>query len=255
MSLGTYFWAGWVAVLGLGIGSFINVVVDRLQAGESLHGRSYCPHCRHRLPWYCLIPVVSYVALRAHCHFCRRPIALQYPVVEVSAGALFALAALWFIADPWRLAWHLAMFSILLMIFLYDLKYYMIPDVFSLTGLVLAVIGQIVFGTAWWSIGLGMGVGASIFLIQYLVSRGRWIGGGDVRLGVLLGAYLAWPLTLVGLFFAYIFGAVAALFLLARHQKQFGDKLPFGTALAVATVFTVFFGQDILWWYLYGIFR
>lgn len=244
-----------VALFGAGIGSFINVVVDRVQAKQSLGGRSRCPHCHHVLPWFCLIPVISYLALRARCHFCAQPIALQYPVVELITAALFVLAAIWFWSQPWVLLWHCGMIAFLIMIFLYDLKYYLIPDVFSLPGIALALIGQLAFGTPLWNIALGMAVGAGVFMLQHLVSRGRWIGGGDIRLGALLGAYLAWPLTVVGLFFAYMFGAAAALTMLFLKKKKFGDVLPFGTALAAATVFTVFFGEDMLWWYLYDVLR
>lgn len=243
------------ACFGLGMGSFMNVVVYRLYVHKSLGGRSQCPHCQRVLPWYCLVPVVSFILLQAKCHFCKKPIALQYPLVELVTGGLYAVTTIWFITEPWQLVWHLGMMTILVLIFVYDLKYYLIPDVFSLTGIGLAVIGQLAFGMPWWKLALGIAVGGGVFLMQYLISRGRWIGGGDIRLGALLGAYLSWPLIVVGLFFAYVFGATVAVGLLLRSKKQFGDKLPFGTALAAAAIFTVFFGQDIMFWYLYGLLR
>lgn len=241
-------------LLGLGIGSFINVAVDRFHAGQSLLGRSRCPHCTTILPWYTLIPVFSYVALRGRCHFCGKTIAIQYPLVELATAILFVLIAIRFWTAPAEMLWHIAMGAILIMIFLSDLKYYEIPDAFSLPGLVIAVGGQLIFDTDIWKVIVGILIGGGIFLIQYVVSKGKWVGGGDIRLGALLGAYLAWPGTLVGLFLAYLLGGTVAVVLLLCRVKRIGDRLPFGTALTIATIVAVFFGDRILQWYVYELF-
>jgi prepilin signal peptidase PulO-like enzyme (type II secretory pathway) len=240
-------------LLGLGLGSFINVVVLRLRAGQALTGRSACPHCHHPLAWYWLVPVMSYLWLGGRCHYCRKTISLQYPVVEAMTGALFVIYAVWFSFDPLRLLVNLTILIFLIIIFIYDLKYYLIPDSISVPGIVVAILGSLLLGMPVWRVALGLTVGAGIFMLQYLLSRGRWIGGGDIRLGALLGAYLAWPQISVGLFLAYMFGAGLALPLLLAGRKHFGDKLPFGTVLAAAAVITSLVGEDILQWYLYDI--
>lgn len=237
--------------LGLGIGSFINVVVLRLHAQKSLTGRSACPHCHHQLAWYWLIPVLSYLWLGGRCCYCRAPISVQYPLVETVTAALFVVYTAWFMYEPLQLAVHLIVLVFLIIIFIYDCTYYEIPDSISLPGLAVAAVGGLVLGVEWWRIALGIVIGAGLFVIQYAVSRGRWIGGGDIRLGALLGAYLAWPHVLVALFLAYVLGAIIAVWLMLGGKKRFGDKLPFGTVLTTAAVITSLVGQDLLQWYLY----
>jgi len=239
------------ATLGLGLGSFINVVVLRLHAGKTLTGRSACPQCHTQLAWYWLVPVLSYVWLHGRCHYCHKPISAQYPLVEAATAALFVVYTVWFLYDPMRLAVNLIVLVFLIIIFIYDYKYYVIPDSVSLPGAALALLGGLILGVEWWRLLLGIGVGAGVFIVQYVVSRGRWIGGGDIRLGALLGAYLAWPHIMVGLFLAYLLGAAIAVGLMLTRKKQLGDKLPFGTVLTVAAVVTSLVGEDILQWYIY----
>lgn len=239
------------ALLGLGLGSFINVVVLRLRAQKAITGRSACPHCHQQLAWYWLVPVLSYLWLGGRCYYCRASISVQYPLVETVTAALFVIYTVWFIYEPWQLAMNLIVLVFIIIIFIYDCKYYEIPDSVSLPGLAIAAIGNLILGMEWWRLTLGVAVGAGVFVLQYAVSRGRWIGGGDIRLGALLGAYLGWPHIIVGLFLAYLLGAAIAVGLLLGGKKRFGDKLPFGTVLTVAAVITSLVGQDILQWYLY----
>lgn len=244
-----------LALLGLGIGSFINAAVLRLNAEQTLMGRSQCPHCHHVLAWYTLIPLASYLALQGRCLYCRHPIAPHYLVVEAVTATLFVLAGLLFMEQPLQLALVAFTSAVCVAIFLSDYLFYTIPDAISLPALVVVVLGQWLIGTPWYQILLGIAIGAGVFALQYLLSRGRWVGSGDIRFGAMIGAAVAWPNTLLALFLAYVGGALVALPLLLRKQKKMNDAMPFGTFLAVACIITLYLGDQIVDWYLYEILR
>lgn len=243
------------AIFGLGIGSFLNVVILRTRAKRSLTGRSQCPACHITLRWYQLIPVLSFLIQHGRCAYCHQPISLQYPLVELATAFIFALLSIWFYSEPIRLIWYLLYAIFLILIFVYDAKYYLIPDLFSLSGIVVGVLGSVVLGASWQSLLLAIAFGAGIFIVQYLMSRGRWIGGGDIRLGAMMGAMVGWPNIIAALFVAYVLGAVVALALMLTGRKAMQDQLPFGTFLTLATLLTFFIGDDIVHWYLYEILR
>lgn len=240
-----------LALVGLGIGSFLNVVVLRLNAAETLLGRSHCPHCKTTLPWYTLIPVGSYLALRGKCVFCKHPIALHYPAVEAVTAGLFVFTGLVLPADPMRLAFYLILIAICLAIFLSDYLFYTIPDALSLPGIAIAIIGQLLLGEDWWRVAVGVFVGGGVFALQYILSRGAWVGSGDIRFGAMLGAMLSWPNIFVALFIAYVVGALLVLPMLLVRKKGWKDTMPFGTFLAAAGMITLLFGDSIMHWYLY----
>ncbi len=242
-----------VTVLGLVIGSFINVVVLRTQAQLSWWGRSACPHCSSQLAWYDLFPVASFLVLRGQCRQCQSKIAWQYPVVESVTALVFALLAYWFYADPVRLLMYLVYASSLIVIFVYDLKYYLILDRFTLPMVVFALMANQILGVSLSVSVFGMMVGAAFFLVQFLWSRGRWVGGGDIRLGAVMGAMLGWPQICVALFLAYGLGTIVAVALLAIRKTTLQGQFPFGTCLTLATLITLLFGQQLLYWYLHDL--
>lgn len=226
-------------------------------------------HCGEKIIWYDNIPLFGFLRLRGLSRCCRRPIPQDYFWVELAGGFLFLLVALYHlnlvIFNPVFFARDLFFICILLVIFLYDAKYQLI-----LTGVVAAGgLGGFIFNlftarpfTTYIllfnhnaaaiasNLALGAIVGWGWFAFQYYASRGKWVGGGDVRLGAMLGLWLGWPLILVCLFFSYILGALVAVPLLILKKKQFGSALPFGTFLAVGAVITIFYGQPIFNWYL-----
>ncbi len=242
-------------LLGLGIGSFINVVIFRVKSKEALTGRSHCVACDHQLPWYELIPVFSYLFLQGKCSQCKQDISVQYPVVEMSTAALFGIITVWYLTNPIVAIIYLIYTVFLIIIFVYDLKYYLILDVFTIPGIVLAIIGGVFLGLNWLSIALGMIIGGGFFFLQFVISKGKWIGGGDIRLGALMGAMLGWPNILVALFIAYLIGAVIAIGMMLQRKKGMKDTLPFGVFLTLATFITFLFGSDIVNWYLYEILK
>lgn len=253
-----------VFVFGLAIGSFLSAFVYRLERGESaLHGRSYCPQCKHSLAWYDLVPLLSFLFLRGRCRYCKKSISLQDPLIELATGVLF-VAVFWF-SIPWldqgvenlmRLSFTWAIGAILLAVFAYDFKHFLIPDI-----LVYSAIGL----TALWRVFEFLNVGnfetlasaliagfaaAAFFLAIYLVSRGRWMGFGDVKLAFLLGLFLEWPSILVALFSAFSLGAIVGLYLIALKKKGFKSEVPFAPFLIIGTAIAFFFGSRILSWYL-----
>jgi len=139
-------------------------------------------------------------------------------------------------------------------IFLYDLKYYLILDVITLPSIIIVLILNLIIGFEWQNLALSGIIGLSFFLIQFVVSRGKWVGGGDLRLGLLMGVALGWPLVLVAIMLSYIGGSFIGVYLLVKNKKKWGSKLPLGVFLSVGTVVILFWGQKILDWYLALIF-
>lgn len=248
-----------LTLLGLAVGSFLNVVIARLPAGKPLTGRSFCPKCKTTIRWYDNIPLVSFLLLRGRCRHCRKPISWQYPAVELATAALFLLAAA---AHPAAgldglalalLARDLAAISVLIVVFVIDLRHFLIFDVTTLpaAGVLLAV--NLALGVPWPSLLLGGILGAGFFLLQYAVSRGRWIGGGDIRLGLLMGVLLGWERLVAALFLAYAAGAVVGIILLATGRKSPSSPVPFGTFLSAGTIAALLYGGELITWYWKGL--
>ena len=247
-----------VFVLGLIVGSFLNVVIYRLSEGSSpFIGRSSCPSCRHVLSAADLIPVLSFIALRARCRYCHRPVSWQYPLVELAAAMLFLLIAFHLapsglVTQDFSLTFTLlaAYASFLIVIFVYDLRKYLILDSVIVPASILAILGNILLGGSWRSMLLAAVAGAGFFALQFIVSGGRWIGGGDIRLGALMGLMLSWPMVIVALMIAYILGSISGLALILSGTKTLKSKIPFGTFLSFATFLTLLYGDQLLSWYL-----
>ncbi len=263
------------AILGSCVGSFLNatalrwgsgqsVVFEKNTDGKSQAARSRCMSCGHALGGWELIPIVSFAMQRGRCRVCYTRLSSQYIVVEIVAAVLGAL--------PWVVLWlastqvgyptvfpaneiqaaAIAVFSwVLLFLFLYDLRYQIILDRVSLPAMLLAVVVSLsVFGRTWESIGLGMLVGGGVFFVQFILSRGKWIGGGDIRMGLLMGALLGLPSTIVALFLTYIIGAIVAVYLLATNRAKRDTKIALGTFIALGTVICLYVGDALANWYL-----
>jgi len=249
-----------VFILGLFIGSFLNVVILRLHRQESfVKGASKCLFCGHRLYPKDLVPFFSYFYLKGRCRYCKQKFSSQYPLMELATAIIFSLIFL-NIAPNGDIAllglkeivqifnwWALAGF--LLIIFVYDLKYYLILDNVIWPALVLAIVVNLFLGFAWLDLLLAMVIGGGFFLVQFVISKGRWIGGGDIRLGLLMGAILGYPHILTALFIAYVLGSLLSVWLLLASRKGWKDKVPFGTFLTLATWLTMLYGQELVNWY------
>ncbi|MFH1598487.1 MAG: prepilin peptidase [Patescibacteria group bacterium] len=229
------------------IGSFLNVVVYRLKHKQSfLKGRSHCPHCKKTLGFWDLVPIFSFIFLRARCRYCRQKISWQYPLVELAAALAFVLP---FLEFGYSIHFWLAAIVIcfLIIIFVYDLRYYLILDEVVVPAIVLVLIFDIfVKGNQFTDFIWGGLIGAGFFLVQYLISRGKWIGGGDIRLGLLMGLLLGITKVVAALFIAYIIGAIISLILISLKKKKMKSQIPFGTFLSLATVVVLLYGDSLI---------
>lgn len=243
-----------VFFLGLLIGSFLNAVIFRLRAGDSFaRGRSYCPKCRKTLAWYELVPILSFFLQGARCRACKQKIDWQYPLVELATG--FGFLLVWAVAGDqglWRAVEGWIFLSFLVVLFVYDLRYGLIPDQIVLPGIAIAAVFFLASRPSLSVVGywvLGILIGAGFFAFQYYASRGRWVGDGDIRFGALMGAMLGWPGVAAGLFLSYIIGGATAAGLLLAGKKQFGQTLPMGVFLALGTFLAWLWGDQIIAWY------
>jgi len=246
-------------LLGLAIGSFINAAAYRLANKENIvTGRSHCVHCTYQLQVKDLVPIGSFLVLKGKCRQCKKPIPKDYFWVEVLTGLLFAFVGYqWFALGGssdyltiLALVRDLIVVAVLVFLFVFDAKHYLLPDIVTLPAIVIVLIIQLLLGASINLLLIGAAVGGGFFLLQYVLSKGKWVGGGDIRLGVLMGVILGWPVIIPGLFLAYLIGMPVALYLLARGKKKMKSAIPFGTFLAISTLISMWWGQDIISWYV-----
>ena len=272
----------WLVALGLVLGSFTNAAIWRLHMQQSgkrqakklglsdrdlsiTTGRSVCTHCGHQLSAWDLIPVVSYVWLRGKCRYCRKPIE-DTPLAELLLPALFVVSYIWW---PYNLTtsavtygdilfglWLAALVCFVILA-IYDIRWFLLPDrvVFPLILLAVAATvvhatvfhgGFAVLATAAW----GVILTAGLFYVLYGVSKGGWIGFGDVKLAIALGLFVGGPLSaLLLIFIASLAGSLSAIPLLLRGKAAGNTRIPFGPFLLLATVIVMLFGTILSDWY------
>ena len=261
------------------MGSFVNALVWRIheqytESGKKkpdktylkrlsvTNGRSMCPNCKHALAARDLIPLLSWLSLKGRCRYCNKPIPVYYPAVEVFTALLFAASYLW-----WPIALNgnqivvfvfwLVITPGLIALLIYDLRWMLLPSriiyplgVFALTQAVVAIVIADQPVSALVNTVLAVIVGGGIFYVLYQVSRGKWIGGGDVRLGWLLGLLAATPArSFLFIFLAAIIGSLVSLPLLLSGRVKKSSVIPFGPFLIISIFIVQLFGADILHWY------
>jgi len=245
-----------VFVLGLCIGSFLNVAIFRIHEGRSIiKGRSKCKTCEEPISAHDLIPVLSYFILRGRCRKCKNVISWQYPLVEFVTGILFLLFYFKLgdssIEGMYTLVRDWIFIAFLIVIFVYDLRHMYILDRFTIPAMIIAIIFNLWLGTVpAMSLITGAVVLGGFFYLQFVISNGAWVGGGDIRMGALMGLMLGLNQGLVALFLAYLLGAIIGVMLLLT--KRVGRKTPiaFGTFMAISTAVILFFGDAPLQLYL-----
>lgn len=246
---------------GLAIGSFLNCVVYRLETRKSfLKGRSFCPHCNHKLGFFDLIPVFSFLCLKGKCRYCNKKISLQYPIVEIITGLLFLLIDVYFNSQLLLMFFLFLIVPFLIIIFIYDLKHYIIPDKVIYPAIGLTFFYQLLSITSLSSIlnpFVSACLASSFFISIILLSKGEWMGWGDVKLGFLMGLLLGSPNVLLALFLSFFSGAFVGVFLIFLKKKTLKSQVPFGPFLIFGTFIAIFWGVDIVNWYskifLFGI--
>jgi len=261
-----------LALLGLCVGSFVNALVWRLhQQGRKkdkklsiIKGRSMCVNCRHELAWYDLIPVFSWLMLAGKCRYCHKPISTQYPAVEIIGSIIFAGSyAFWpaivHINGQWLLLTTWLVCSVgLLALAVYDLRWMLLPNRLIYPTLLVAITGRLAYITAFEKRPLhalvlwifSVAIASGVFLALFVISDGKWIGYGDVRLGLITGTLLADPAkSLAMLFLASLIGTLVILPALSKGNKKLTSKLPYGPFLIAGTAIMIVFGTQLLDWY------
>lgn len=239
-----------LAVFGLAIGSFLNVCIARLPEGRSLwRPGSACPACGAGISWRDNIPVLSYLVLRGRCRSCGGKIAWQYPLVEIVTSGLFVLTYLRF---GWtrELPVALVLISALIVVTATDLAHQIIPDRVTLPGILLGFLANLATGRVGWLESLvGILVGGGAFFVIICASKGG-MGGGDMKLGAMLGAFLGWKVTLMSLLIAVLAGGAVAATLLLLKVRGRKDPVPFGPFLALGGAAGLLWGETLLAWYV-----
>lgn len=264
-----------LAIIGLAMGSFVNALVWRLHEQTKtkrseaknlsiLRGRSMCVHCHHELAAKDLVPVLSWLQLRGKCRYCRKPISAQYPLVELATMAVFVLSYVWW---PLNLADHSARLLLitwlvssvgLMALLVYDFKWLILPNRLVYPTLAAALAGRLGYilcfsGRPIHHLGqlvLSVAAASGIFWLLFEVSNGRWIGFGDVRLGLVLGCLLASPsLSILMIFLASVLGLLAFLIGTFGSNRSFSQKIPYGPFLIIGTWLAIVFGQSLINWY------
>ena len=249
-----------IGIFGLIIGSFLNAVIYRLKSGDSIvKSRSKCTHCQRQLKAKDLVPLFSWLALKGKCRFCNDKISWQYPAVEFITALLFIIGYLILVTDfstfiILNYIFYLIAISFLIVIFVFDHLHQLILDKVTIPLMVIAIIFIFVLRLNWTEHVLAGIAGGAWFGWQYVLSKGKWIGGGDIRLGIIMGLLLGFPGVIVALFLAYILGAIVGVYLLATKKRDRGSQIAFGTFLSLSTVVTWLCGDQLLNWYL-GLFN
>jgi leader peptidase (prepilin peptidase)/N-methyltransferase len=242
-----------VTLMGLAIGSFLNVVIYRLPRDLSLSfPPSNCTACHAPIRWFHNIPLLGYVLIGGRCAACRAPVSIRYPIVEAVTGAVF----LWHflvIGPEWLLIVRLAFAAAMVALFAIDLEHQILPDEITLGGIVVGFAASLVLPPGWLSSLIGIIVGGAVpwaIAEAYLRVRGiEGLGFGDVKMLAMIGAVLGWPLMLLTLLLASATGALVGVGLMVAGRGGRQLKLPFGTFLAVGAVFAGLHGAPLVEWY------
>lgn len=238
--------------LGLCLGSFLNVVVYRLEKKESfIRGRSYCPHCKHGLMWLDLIPVISFLVLRGACRYCKKKISWQYPCIELLTGLLFVAAYMHAGDSAFFFAFLLYIICSMVVIFAYDLKHYIIADAVLLPAISVTFFYQLLAHPALFFTNY-LWAGLCSFLFFYAIfffSKEKWMGFGDCKFAIFMGFSLGYPQVFIAFLVAFWLGALVGLTLMAIQKKGLKSELPFAPFLVAGTILALFWGPQIMSWY------
>ena len=295
-------------LLGLVLGSFVLVLAERSLTKQSFWGRSYCPHCKKKLRWYDLFPILSFIILRGRCRYCGDKIAVEYLLAEVVMGLLVGLLfavqfqnfhpsttstvlstsslGIGFSIFIFELVLKTFFITILAVLFITDLKKMLIPDriivpaikigLASILVLTITKIGYLYYFLSQSTVGRYLlpphsdyfqrhallsawpfltGILMAIliggfFMGLIIITKGKGMGGGDVKLGAFIGLMLGFPQSLLALVLSFILGALLSLVLIVTKKKHFGQSIPFGPFLVLGSLISLFWGNQIIDWYL-----
>jgi len=244
-----------VIIFGLIIGSFLNSLIWRLYANESFSGRSFCPYCKEKIHWYDNVPVASFLLLKGRCRYCEKKISWQYPVVEISTALLFVLSYLQiqnniFDLDYLLLARNWMAIAVMIIVFVQDFRWQIVSLLVVVPSIIMFIAFNLFLSFFWWQILISGLILSFFFFAQYVITKKKGIGEGDIWLGALAGVLLVkFDLLFIMVFLTYIIGSIVAITLLLFGKKKWGEKLPLGVFISIATILTMLYGNAISQWY------
>ena len=242
-------------VLGMMVGSFLNVCICRMPKNESIVSPpSHCPLCSHQICWYDNIPLISYLLLLGKCRGCGARISLKYPLVELLNGVLTLLLFLRFGPTPVFAALFIFCSALVVITFI-DIEHQIIPDEISLPGIVIGfVLSFFLQGHSWLNSLLGILLGGgSLLAVAYLYQRltgKEGMGGGDIKLLAMMGAFLGWKAVPFIVFASSLVGSLFGITIMLLQKKDSKLAIPFGPYLAFCAVLYIFYGESLIRWYL-----
>ncbi len=257
-----------LAILGASVGSFLSVVIFRLKHKQkgAIVGRSRCPHCKKTLTTYDLIPVLNYILLGGRCRYCHKPISLYYFFLEITTALIFLLMYLRFpfiiegsmISDysidlmvAVQYVFSTVSSTLLIGIFFFDLQYMEVPDILIYPLIFIGLVGTLITKAVDFPSLLIAVLGALVFFGgQRFLSKGKWLGEGDVWVAIAMAVMFGWKLLIVAVSLSYIIGAVLCIILLATKAVNSKSKIPFAPFLVFGTFATILYGNEILAWYM-----
>lgn len=245
-----------VFVLGACIGSFLNVLIDRIPRGEPIfNSRSRCEFCHKKLQWYDLIPFVSFLLLKGKCRYCHKPLSWQYIGLEFLTGIVFILIYFQFESKVlndqfdrkafFELSYQLFMMSSFIVLFFTDLKYSILPDKIAYPAIFATSLFLLFNPSVPFHILSGIGASLFFFLL-FIITRGKGMGFGDVKLVFLLGLFLGFPNIVIALYIAFLTGAFISIILIIKMKKKLKDAIPFGPFLITGAILAFFWGNSIM---------
>ena len=256
----TSYFAVFIFIIGACIGSFLNVCIYRIPENNSIiTPGSFCPACKKGIPFYCNIPVLSYLFLKGRCKFCHEPISIRYPLIEILAG-MFAVVLFYKFGIGQVMIYWFIFISVLITISFIDIDHQIIPDVISLPGILVFAssfyfLPEMTLKNTLLGIVAGGGSLYAVAFLYYLLKKQEGMGGGDIKLLAMIGAAIG----IKGVFFTIFAGSLFGTFfgLLIMIYTKIADsklKIPFGPFLSMGAILYIFFGEQLILWYL-GILR
>lgn len=236
--------------LGTILGSFVKAIADRSLSGKTYLGRSVCPNCKHKLGWLDLFPILSYIFLKGRCRYCGRKISLEYPVVELIVGVLIGFL-FWYefnyslIPNYYSLIFKTFFITVLAIVFITDIKKYFIPDKVTIPSILISIVYLVLTKESFFENIFAGGLIGGFFLMLIILTRGKGMGGGDVKLGAFMGLGLGLYNGISAVMLGFFLGAVFGISAIILKRKKLKSHLPFGPFLVLGSLIALFWGSLI----------
>ena len=239
-----------ILIIGLIVGSFLNVVIYRLPLKKSIiFPSSHCPNCENKLKYYDLVPVFSFIFSKGKCRYCGEKISLQYPIVELLTALLFLLAFLNYgLASEFII--FIILISSLIVVSFIDIKYQIIPNEITFSFIPFGLIFSLVFNhISFVNSLLGLVIPAGLLLlIAFIYKKG--MGIGDVKLIGMIGVFIGWRYALISIFIGALFGSIYGIYMMIFGKMDRKTRIPFGPFISLGAIIMILYGNILINWYV-----